>query len=37
MYYNLDHNNVFVSSQYDGANIEQWTIGYGRHQNQEPN
>ena len=22
-------------SQYDGANIEQWPIGYGWHQNQE--
>ena len=26
---------VFVWSQYDGANIEQRTIGYGWHQNQE--
>ena len=26
---------VFVWSQYDGGNIEQWTIGYGCHQNQE--
>ena len=27
-------NIVFVLSQYDGGNIEQWTIGYGCHQNQ---
>ena len=26
---------VFVWSQYDGANIEQWTKGYGWRQNQE--
>ena len=26
---------VFVWSQYDGANIEQWTIGYGWRQNQK--
>ena len=26
---------VYVWSQYDGANIEQWTIGYGWRQNQE--
>ena len=26
---------VFVWSQYDGANIEQRTIGYGWRQNQE--
>ena len=26
---------VYVWSQYDGANIEQWTIGYGWQQNQE--
>ena len=26
---------VFVWSQYDDANIEKWTIGYGWHQNQE--
>ena len=26
---------VFVCSQYDGANVEQGTIGYGWRQNQE--
>ena len=26
---------VLVWSQYDGVNIEQWTIGYGWRQNQE--
>ena len=26
---------VYVWSQYDGPNIEQWTIGYGWRQNQE--
>ena len=25
---------VFVGSQYDGADIEQWTIGYGWRKNQ---
>ena len=25
---------LYVWSQYDGANIEQWTIGYGWRQNQ---
>ena len=28
---------VYVWYQYDGANIEQWTIGYGWGQDQEAN
>ena len=31
------HAIVYVWSQYDGFNIEQWTIGYGWCQNQEAN
>ena len=26
---------VFIWSQYDGTNIDQWTISYSWHQNQE--
>ena len=33
--FKLSFSIVFVWSHYDGANIEQWTIGYGWHQNQE--
>ena len=32
---NFPNNIVFVWSQYDGTNIEQWTIGYGWRQNQD--
>ena len=31
----IDNSIVFFWSQYDGANIEQRTIGYGGRQNQE--
>ena len=33
--YSPESDIVFVWSQYDGANIEQWTIGYSWRQNQE--
>ena len=33
--FNLCHVIVYVWSQYDGANIEQWTNGYGWRKNQK--